>query len=68
MRGNVLGWPVLVDWMLEQIRCWWPQVVARELGAYFAICLFVNSGQLANCPFLTAFVQVSIVGENRAAW
>ena len=66
-RGSVRVLPDLVDCMLDLMRCWWPLIVAIELGAYFVICFVVNSGQLDKNAFLTAFVHVDIVGENNAA-
>ena len=67
VRGRVRGFPDLVDCMLDLVLCWWPLIVARELGAYFVIYLCVNSGQLDKNDCLTVFVHVDMVGESSAA-
>ena len=68
VSGSVRVLCVLVDWMFALVRCWCPLTVAIEFGAYFVICLTVNSGHPVRRFFRVAFVQVATVGENIVAW
>ncbi len=54
------GWPLLAFWD-------WPMIVSLDLGKCLAMALGVSPGHNANCLFLTALYQVSLVGNPAAA-